>query len=41
MKVVRTPESCLLYINTHMDLDNGQVQQHLQVLHQCPGYDLK
>ena len=41
IQVERTLESCLLYIETLMDLDNGQVQPHLQVLRQCPGYDLK
>ena len=39
IKVGRTLKSCLLCIYTHMDLKNGQVKPHLQVLSQCPGYD--
>ena len=41
IKVEHTLEVSVLYIDTHMNLDNGQVQPHLQVLRQCPVYGLK
>ena len=41
IQVERILGSFLLFIETFLDLDNGQVQPHLQVLRQCPGYDLK
>ena len=41
IKVEHTLEVSVLYIDTHMNLDNGQVQPHLQVLRQCPVYGLE
>ena len=41
IQVERTLESCLIYIETFIALDNGQMKPHLHILCQCPGYDLK